>query len=171
VFCGRRVAYDHEGAVVKIGSFRDPGTSNLFKASLLVVPLALVLIFITFELTWLALLPLAAGALAALLIHARGGAAHSPSGETPVLHPGYNISRVKMGGFPGAVLVVGFVWIFVSGLPGVHLVVIPMTVVGVCVGVLLALRNRTRTAASPSSLGLIQHDRSSPSDGQHNHGS
>jgi hypothetical protein len=162
------MSYDRVGAVVKTGSVRDPGAVWLLKAGLVVVPVALLLIFVTSELGWLALLPLAVVGLATLVIHARGGAEHSPSRETPVFHPGYNISRVTIGGFPGAVLVLGFVWIFLSGLPGVYLLVVPMAGAGVCVGILLVLRNRTRTPASPSSLGLSQDDdgRASPSKGQ-----
>jgi hypothetical protein len=139
---------------MKTGSLRDPDTAALIRVGLLVVPLALILIFVAVAVSWLALLPVVGGALAALFLRARGGAEHSPGGQTPVLHPGYNISHVAIGGFPGAVLVLGFVWIFLSGLPGVHLFVIPMVLAGVCLGVLLALRQRTRTPASSSLLGL-----------------
>jgi hypothetical protein len=40
------LAHDHAGAVVKIGSLRDPGTAGLLKAGLLVVPVTLILIFV-----------------------------------------------------------------------------------------------------------------------------
>ena len=150
---------------MKIGSLKSPGATGLLKAGLFVVPLAFVLVLITFELGWLALLPLAVGALTALFIHARGGADRSPSGEAPALHAGYNVSRVAIGGgFPGAVLVIGFVWIFLSGLPGVYLFVLPMAAAGVCVGVLLTLRNRPRPPASSSSLGLSERWHPAPPD-------
>jgi hypothetical protein len=102
---------------IRLGSWRDPEVARDAKVAVAISAATLLIAIVPSGLLWVFLGPVMLGALAAILIALRGGARSSlGEGRSDVPHRGYNISRVAVAGFPGLVLVGGFVWMFWSGL-------------------------------------------------------
>ena len=140
----------------RLGSWRDPEIARDAKVAVAVSGVVLLIATVPSGLVWVFLGPLSLGALTAVLMGLRGGARSSlGEGRTDVPHRGYNISRVAVAGFPGLVLVGGFVWMFWSGLPIMRPVVLTAALVGCLTGlILIVLRTWHRTPES-NALGLM----------------
>jgi hypothetical protein len=102
---------------------------------------------------WLAVGPVLLGAVVALVMRARGGPAPSLTGTVDAVHPGANNRRIPVAGFPGAVLTLGFVFMFWSGLPIMRPLVVLIAVAGVLLGIVLIVAMR-RPQKRSDSLGL-----------------
>jgi len=135
---------------IQIGSWRDPEVPRAIKVLSVLGVAVVAAAIMPPDLIWVFIGPLAIGAVVALLIAARGGPrGNLGAGAMAVPHRGYNISRVPVAGFPGLVLVLGFIWIFWSGLPGVGPVLIGLALIGIVVGfALVTLSRRRRTPSS-----------------------
>jgi hypothetical protein len=108
------------------------------------------------QLIGLLVLPLLGGLIAAILIRLRGGASPDPGQDAPVPHRGPNASRIPLAGWPGLVVVLGYVWMFWSGLPQFRAIIVTLGILGVLSGgILVALERRHRV---PSSTPLGLHD-------------
>jgi hypothetical protein len=140
---------------IRVGSWRDPEVARDAKVAVAISVATLLIAIVPSGLVWVFLGPVALGTLAALLMASRGGA-RSSLGEarSDVPHRGYNISRIAVAGFPGLVLVGGFVWMFWSGLPIMRPVVVTAAIVGCLAGVSLIVLGRWRRAPEPNVLGL-----------------
>jgi len=111
----------------------------------LAVAAALFFIWAPAGASWVVLLLLGVSVVTALIMHSRGGAAADAGWRPDSPHRGYNMSRVQVAGFPGLVLVAGFVWMFCTGLPGIAPVVGVFAGLGVmAAGVLLVVRKRQK---------------------------
>jgi len=140
---------------IRWGSWRDPEVARDAKAAVAVFAAVLLIATVPSGLVWVFLGPLILGGLVAILMSMRGGARSSlGEGRTDVPHRGYNISRVAVAGFPGLVLVGGFVWMFWSGLPIMRPVVVTGAVLGCLVGLILIVLGRWHKAPESTVLKL-----------------
>jgi hypothetical protein len=140
---------------LRVGSWRDPVVARDVKILAVLAAAVLLVVTVPSGIAWVFLGPIVLGALAALFMAVRGGPRSTlGDGASTAPHPGYNISRVGIAGFPGLVLVVGFVWMFASGLPGLRPVIGGVAAVGVVAGAILIVLERWRKPPSGSVLGL-----------------
>jgi len=145
---------------LRLGLWRDPEVARDAKIAVGVSLCVLFLVIVPEGMVWVFLGPLLLGALTAVLLSVRGGARSSlGEGKTDVPHPGYNISRVRVAGFPGLVLVGGFVLMFWSGLPIMRPVVAVAALVGCLVGLTLIVLGRWRRTPNSNVLELESHAR------------
>ena len=108
------------------------------------------------ELVGFLVLPLLGGLITAILIRLRGGASPERGQDPPVPHRGPNASRIPLAGWPGLVVVLGYVWMFWFGVPQFRAIIVTVGILGVLGGgILVALEKRHRVA-SATPLGL--HD-------------
>ncbi len=108
------------------------------------------------ELIRFLVLPLLGGLITAILIRLRGGASPALGQDPPVPHPGPNASRIPLAGWPGLVVVLGYVWMFWFGLPQFRPIIVTLGLLGVMGGgILVALERRHRV---PSATPLDLHD-------------
>jgi hypothetical protein len=118
---------------------RDAKFTLALSAALLIVamlPSEIMLVFLA---------PVILGGLVAIAMAMRGGARSSlGDGRTAVPHPGYNINRIAVAGFPGLVLVGGFIWIFWFGAPIMRPVVVAAALTGCVAGLVLIVSSRRR---------------------------
>jgi hypothetical protein len=142
---------------VELGSWRDARVVRDLMILAVCVVITVFAVTLPIEVVALLLLPLAVGGLTAVLIHLRGGPAKSLAGSTEAPHPGPNASHIPLAGFPGAAFVVGYVWMFWFGAPGLRPVVVLAGVLGVLGGAALVLIGKRHRTATATPLGL--HDR------------
>ena len=82
-------------------------------------------------------------------------ASRSHEGPYRSPHPGINTTRVAPAGFPGAVFVLGVVWMFWFGLPGGGPIVIMSVLLGgSAIGALLVFAGSRRRAKPTTVLDL-----------------
>ena len=101
-------------------------------------------------------LPLLGGLITAILIRLRGGASTDLGQDPPVPHPGPNASRIPVAGWPGLVVVLGYVWMFWFGVPQFRAIVVTLGILGVLTGGILVALERRHRVPSGTPLGL--HD-------------
>jgi len=101
-------------------------------------------------------LPLLGGLITAILIRLRGGASPDLGQDPPVPHPGPNASRIPLAGWPGLVVVLGYVWMFWFGLPQFRAIIVTLGILGVLGGGILVALERRHRVPSATPLGL--HD-------------
>jgi hypothetical protein len=144
------------------GSWRDPEVARDAKVAVAISVTTLLIATVPSGLVWVFLGPVLLGALVAILLSVRVGARSSlGEGRTDVPHRGYNISRIAVAGFPGLVLVGGFVWMFWSGLPIMRPVVVTAAVVGCFAGLSLIVLGRWHRTPEANVLGLASSPASS----------
>jgi len=104
------------------------------------------------------------GLVAALLCHVpfRSSAAPSSGVVSGEMHRGINMAHVPVAGFPGFVVVAGFVFMFWSGLPPFRPIVVGIAIVGCIAGAVLVLIERSHRVASDTPLGLSIHAAEQP---------
>jgi len=140
---------------MRLGSWRDPQVPRDAKVAVAVSVTIALIAALPSGLVWVSLGLLMLAALTAVLMGVRGGARSSlGEGRTDVPHRGYNISRVAVAGFPGLVLVGGFVWMFWSGLPIMRPVVVTAALVGCLAGLALIVLGRWHRTPDGNVLGL-----------------
>ncbi len=108
------------------------------------------------ELVRFLVLPLLGGLITAILIRLWGGAPPDLGQDPPVPHRGPNASRIPLAGWPGLVVVLGYVWMFWFGLPQFRAIIVTLGILGVLGGcTLVALERRHRV---PRATPLDLHD-------------
>lgn len=150
------------------GSWRSPEIARDVKVLSGLGLLVLLAVAVPAGVVWLIIGPIILGALTALIMLLRHGRTAPPNASTgPVPHPGPNISRISPAGLPGLVFVVGFIWMFWFGVPGLRPVVISLAVVGCLAGFLLVLIEKRHRVPTDTPLGLSD---AGPSDGNDSRG-
>ena len=101
-------------------------------------------------------LPVLGGLVAAVLIRRRGGPSSTPGLEPAVPHRGPNVANIPVAGWPGLIVVLGYIWMFWFGIPGFRPLVVMIGVLGVAAGAVFIVLERRHTPPTSTPLGL--HD-------------
>lgn len=108
------------------------------------------------ELALMIVAPIALGLVTAVVMLSLRRRPARSEGVGAQAHPGPNMSRIPIAGFPGLVFAVGMVWMFWFGIPGFRPIVLGVVAGGWLVGLLLiAIEKRHRQPPS-SPLGLSE---------------
>jgi len=99
-------------------------------------------------------LPLLGGLITAIFIRLRGGASPDLGQDSPVPHQGPNASRIPVAGWPGLVVVLGYVWMFWFGVPQFRAIIVTLGILGVLGGGILVALERRHRVPSGTPLGL-----------------
>lgn len=138
---------------MRLGSWRDREVARDVKL-LAAVGVVVVLALAAGDLAFMVLGPLALGGLAAVLMLGRRRRSASHEGALGQAHPGPNMSRIPIAGFPGLVFAVGMVWMFWFGIPGFRPIVLGVIVVGSLAGLLLIAIEKRHRPPTSNLLGL-----------------
>jgi hypothetical protein len=146
--------------IVRLGSLRDPEVARDAKLTAAISGLVFFLLALPKGLASIVALLATGAALLAIVMRLRGGAAVSGGDTMDTPHRGPNVSKIPIAGFPGLVFVIGFGWMFWSGLPQLHAVVVALAVSGLFGGVWLVAFRRRHQSKSATLLGLHADGRS-----------
>ncbi len=108
------------------------------------------------ELVRFLVLPLLGGLITAILIQRWGGASPELGQDPRVPHPGPNASRIPLAGWPGLLVVLGYVWMFWFGLPQFRAIIVALGTLGALGGCILVALERRHRVPRATLLGL--HD-------------
>jgi hypothetical protein len=147
---------------MRVGSWREVDESAYARGALFALGLTVVSSAMPVGLGWFVLGPVLGGCFAAFLMRHRGGAAASSAHSEQTPHRGPNSSRVPVAGIPGLALVVGFVWMFWSGVPIFRPLVIAIAIVGTLAGGILILLERRLRVASSTILNITSRSSQAP---------
>jgi hypothetical protein len=140
---------------IEPGSFRDPAIARDAKVLSGLGALVVLAVTVPSGLIWMVLGPIILGALTALILLLKPRPAASWSEDnTPVPHPGPNVSRISPAGLPGSVFVAGFLWMFWLGVPRFRPIVVGVAVAGCVAGASLVAIERRRRPPTNTPLGL-----------------
>ncbi len=142
---------------MEVGSWRDPEVARDLTILAVCVVVTVFAVTLPVGLVALLLLPIAVGSLVAILMRLRGGPEKSLAGPMELPHRGPNASRISLAGFPGGAFVVGFVWMFWFGAPGLRPVVVAAGALGALGGAALVLIGRRHRTPTATPLGLHGH--------------
>jgi len=139
---------------MRVGSWSEVDRAAYARGALFAIGITIVASATPVGLMWFVLGPLLLGSLAAVVMRLRGGAAPSSTYGEQTPHGGPNSSRVPVAGLPGLALVVGFAWMFWSGVPIFRPLVIGIGIMGTLAGGVLILLERRHRVASSTILNI-----------------
>jgi hypothetical protein len=138
---------------MRLGSWRDAEVVRDVKIGALAALVVLFGLGLPEGFRGLVFVPVAAGILGVVVMRLWGGTQRSTSALVSP-HPGPNASRIPVAGFPGLVLVVGFIWMFWFGVPSFRPIVIAAAVLGVLCGAAAITLGKRHRVPSATLLGV-----------------